>query len=163
MNRNCTALILLFVLFAAFSPPTQAQDGPSSPIPDTPNDGTYSDAYMALVDAFWAQNQDDIISSLQIDYPDVFDLAISAEDFIQANSIPTAAALLAANYAMNELLDQYGPEIGVDSVSVSIPLTVVYDGPIYPFVFPIQVSTGGVVQYNVDIPPSYFQSILLQY
>ena len=163
MNRILSALISLVVLLAVCGPFTQAQDGPSSAISDEPLDGTYSDAYTALLEAFWAQNQDDIITSLQIDYPDVFDLAISAEDIIQENPIPTGAALLAAHYGMSELLDLYGPEIGIDSIPVSIPLTQIYDGPIYPFVFPIQVSVGGVVEYTADNPASYYQSILLQY
>lgn len=167
MNRRIIAFTTFSIIFAVSSSLSYGQIGATSLIPDEPQAGNYSDAQMALLEATWAQNQDEMISSLQTDFPDVFDMTSSATDWAQANPVPTVAlavtTVASVNYGMSDLLEEYGNDVGIDTITYSVPLTPIYDGPVYPFVFLIEVSVGGTVQNSANDPTVYTPTISLNY
>lgn len=167
MNRVNVVFTSFLIMFAACCSFSHAMDGPTSPIPNDPQDGTYSDALMVLLEATWAQNQGDIMTSLQMDYPDVFDMTSSASDLVQANLVPAVivavTTVAAVDYGLSDLLDVYGDNVGISTITYSVPLTPIYDGTVYPFLFPIEVSVGGSVQNSVDHPTLYTPIISLNW
>lgn len=113
------------------------------------------------------QEKEDILSYVETEYPEVVDATASLSDWANAN--PVEAAMLgmttavAANYGISEALEEFGSDLNMNSFAYSIPLTPIYDGPIFPFLIPIELSAGVSVQNSVGNPTVYTPSFMLIY
>ncbi len=121
----------------------------------------------ALAEAFWEQHGDDIVEDLRSTYPDPFDLADAAGDLAGEHPIITTGIGIGVGIGTDllaeEILEEYGDNLGIDTITIPIPDYEVGDVMIWPYEFPINVTIGGEMEINTIDPDWYRLHIELNY
>lgn len=125
-------------------------------IPPGDQSGDLTDAITTLGEAFFKTYEDEIIAALADSMPVPFEIANDVENWAEEHEILAIAlggtALTGTTLVVNEWLENYGEEYGIDSLTIPIPRFEISDVDLWFYEYPVTLTIGGDLEINTAEP-----------